>query len=301
MEIKIIKSLDQSCDTRVIGLYEDETYSFEDEEIQEMVHYLTKVEEFKWEFGKVESFILPREAKPNKFILIGLGKKEDFTLEKLRKVVAKVIKEGNRLKAKCILLEPMGISKVISVETSTRIIAEISILANYKFDRYQADKKENSIQEIHIWCREENYLEAMEISCQEGRILGETTVFARDLVNEPANVLLPIELANQAKATGEKYGFEVEVFDEDQIQELGMEAYLSVARASENPPRLIVMRYFGDPANQEERIGLIGKGLTYDSGGLCIKPPKGMIDMKSDMGGAAAVIGAMAAIAQMKL
>ena len=301
MEIKIIKSLDQSCDTRVIGLYEDETYSFEDEEIQEMVHYLTKVEEFKWEFGKVESFILPREAKPNKFILIGLGKKEDFTLEKLRKVVAKVIKEGNRLKAKCILLEPMGISKVISVETSTRIIAEIPILANYKFDRYQADKKENSIQEIHIWCREENYLEAMEISCQEGRILGEATVFARDLVNEPANVLLPIELANQAKATGEKYGFEVEVFDEDQIQELGMEAYLSVARASENPPRLIVMRYFGDPANQEERIGLIGKGLTYDSGGLCIKPPKGMIDMKSDMGGAAAVIGAMAAIAQMKL
>ncbi|MGF7060897.1 leucyl aminopeptidase [Brassicibacter mesophilus] len=301
MDIKLVKSLDCSYDTRVLGFYENEFRRIEDNAIQDMISHLAKTGEFKGEFGKIESFKLAREEKPNKIILAGLGKKDELNAEKLRKTVAKSIKEGNRMKSNSILLEPMGVSKDINLETSTRILAEIPLLADYKFDNYQKEKKTSTVKEVNILCNIQENLAIMEAACHEGRVLAKETVFARELVNEPANVLLPIELANRAKDAGDKYGFEVEVFDEDKIKELGMEAYISVAKASDNPPRFIVMRYFGDDENKDDILGIAGKGLTYDSGGLCIKSPKGMLNMRADMGGAAAVIGTMASIAQLKI
>lgn len=301
MDIKLVKSLDCSYDTRVLGFYENEFRRIEDNAIQDMISHLAKTEEFKGEFGKIESFKLAREEKPNKIILAGLGKKDELNAEKLRKIVAKSIKEGNRMKSNSILLEPMGVSKDINLEASTRILAEIPLLADYKFDNYQKEKKTSTVKEVNILCNIQENLAIMEAACHEGRVLAKETVFARELVNEPANVLLPIELANRAKDAGDKYGFEVEVFDEDKIKELGMEAYISVAKASDNPPRFIVMRYFGDDENKDDILGIAGKGLTYDSGGLCIKSPKGMLNMRADMGGAAAVIGTMASIAQLKI
>jgi len=121
------------------------------------------------------------------------------------------------------------------------------------------------------------------------------------LVNEPANVLNPIELAQRAKIAGDTSGFEVEILEEDRIKELNMEAFIKVASASDNPPRLIVMRYRGDKDNEKNILGLVGKGVTYDSGGLSIKSSEEMLTMKCDMGGAASVIGAMSAISQLKL
>lgn len=134
-----------------------------------------------------------------------------------------------------------------------------------------------------------------------GQILGQATNLARNLVNEPANVLTPEQLAQEAKDAGEKYGFEVEVFEPEAISALNMQAFLAVGQASANTPRLIVMRHFGQPDQSEEILGLVGKGLTYDSGGLSIKPGDSMVTMKYDMAGAATVIGAMVAIAQANL
>src|SRR5690606_11442141 len=116
----------------------------------------------------------------------------------------------------------------------------------------------------------------------------------------PANVLTPAKLAFEAEKAGAKYGFAVNVRDEAGIRALGMEAFLMVAKASYNPPRLIVMEHKGNPESSEV-LALVGKGLTYDSGGLCIKNPQGMAGMKGDMAGAAAVIGAMAAISKLKI
>jgi leucyl aminopeptidase len=111
----------------------------------------------------------------------------------------------------------------------------------------------------------------------------------------------PTVLANRVEALGKEKGFEVEVFDQKKIEAMGMEAYMSVAKASAEPPKFIVMRYRGDKTEGAKTLGLVGKGLTYDSGGLSIKPTSSMLTMKSDMGGAAAVIGAMGAIAENKL
>lgn len=122
---------------------------------------------------------------------------------------------------------------------------------------------------------------------------------ARRLVNEPANVLTPQRLAEEATALADKHGFDIEVYDEKQIQDMGMQAFWSVAKGSDAPPRFLVMRYMNNPETQE-LLALVGKGLTYDSGGYALKPAAGMETMFCDMGGSAAVIGAISVLASMK-
>lgn len=301
MNISVVKSLDNTYDTMVLGVFENELLSTTEKILQDSINYLVNEEEFKGKFNQIKSIILPTKEKPNKFIFIGLGHKDKFNDEKLRKSVAKVVNEGNKIKSKFMVLEPMGINKGISIGNATRIISEIPILVNYRFDKYQEEKKETTVSEIKILCKNEKDWDIMVSACREGSTLARNTVYARELVNEPANVLLPTELANRAKEAGEKYGFDVEIYDEEKIKELGMEAYMQVAKASENPPRLIVMKYFGDNENKEDILGIAGKGLTYDSGGLCIKSKNGMLNMRADMGGAAALIGAMSSISEFKI
>ena len=125
-------------------------------------------------------------------------------------------------------------------------------------------------------------------------------ILARDLVNEPANILYPETLAERAALVGKESGFEVEILDKNEIEKLGMKAFLEVAKGSIHEPKLIVMRYMGNPKNNE-KIGLVGKGLTFDTGGYSLKPSTSMDTMKSDMGGAAAVIGTMQALAKNKV
>jgi leucyl aminopeptidase len=114
-------------------------------------------------------------------------------------------------------------------------------------------------------------------------------------------VLTPEALAEAAKKAALQYGFSIEVISLDKLKRIKMDAFLAVARGSKHEPKLIIMRYLGAPENKHDITGLVGKGLTYDSGGYCIKTPQGMVNMKNDMGGSAAVIGTMAAIATLKL
>jgi leucyl aminopeptidase len=140
---------------------------------------------------------------------------------------------------------------------------------------------------------------ALRVAVERGCILAKAANFARNLGNEPPNVLTPRELAARARAMAEEYGLECEIFDERRMEQLNMGALLGVARGSAEPPRLIILRYRGAP-DDEPGLGLIGKGITFDSGGISIKPAEHMDLMKMDMCGGAAVIGAMCAIAQLK-
>ncbi len=135
---------------------------------------------------------------------------------------------------------------------------------------------------------------------KEGIVLGETVKMARRLVNEPSNVMTPAQLATEALLAGADSGFDVRVYDLPEIERLGMKAFLEVARGSDREPKVIAMSYCGDPSS-DKRLGLVGKGLCYDSGGYSLKPSAGMETMHTDMGGAGAVIGAISAIAKMKL
>ena len=135
---------------------------------------------------------------------------------------------------------------------------------------------------------------------RRGSALAEATNFARDLVNEPPNVLTPTELANRASTMAQQYGLECEILDRPQMQELGMGGLLGVAQGSAEPPKFIILRYRGATNSADKGMALVGKGITFDTGGISIKPASDMDEMKGDMAGAAAVIGAMQAIAALK-
>ncbi|SDZ14014.1 leucyl aminopeptidase [Proteiniborus ethanoligenes] len=274
--------------------------TFPVKEVEEMVKHLISEEEFTGKYNEVQSFKLPKKDYPNKVILLGLGKGEELDLEKIRKASAKAMKEAIGLKAKSVDFYPVEIKEGYSLSQASRAMTEGVLLGSYKFDKYIEDKKENPVKNIYFIGNDIDHIQDLSKGVEEGNILSKATLLARDMVNEPANVLTPAKLASIAEKSGKENGFEVEIFKEDKIQELDMEAFLAVGRASENRPRLIVMRYFGDKESNEI-IGLIGKGLTYDSGGLCIKPKDSMVNMKSDMGGAASVVGAMEAIAKRRL
>lgn len=267
---------------------------------EEHLKTLLENEIFTGELGDTYSVTFISEGKVQRAILTGLGRREVLDLEGIRKAVTAAVREAQHIKTKGLRFNLIGHSSGLAKTDIARIIPEISLLTLYQFDRYKTEKKSMPLEQIVLYCGK-NPSVAVQAAAHEGIVLGRSTVSARNLVNEPANILTPEELARRAESIGAQSGFQVEVIDEIGIEALGMQAYLEVARASENPPRLIVLRYSGDNSTGTETLGLVGKGLTYDSGGLSIKTNDGMVTMKRDMGGAAAVIGALSSIAQLKL
>ncbi len=248
---------------------------------------------FKGKSGEIEFISLLEDGNISNYIFSGLGKEEKLSQEIYKKALTKVIKEGKRKKLNYITIDLQNIGYFNDDYLKSRIFAETSLLAGYKFIKYQTEGKDKDDIEMKVLLKNGN-----EKAIQEGKLLAESTIIARDLINEPANVMTPKNLAEQAKLNGKEAGFSVEVFDEDEIEDLGMGAFLAVAGGSKRKPALIVMRYFNNPENPEEINGIVGKGLVYDSGGLSIKPTNSMIEMKSDMAGGSAVIGAFTAIAK---
>lgn len=231
-------------------------------------------------------------------IFVGLGKFDELERTDLINAVAKGIKQAEKLK-----IDNLGIHFIkangLCTGGVTKSIVEGVKLASYKFDKYKENKATYN-PDVTILDAPKEKIEKMKGKIAEASNVADGIILARDLVNEPANILYPETLAQHAVEAGKESGFEVEVFDEKQIEELGMKAFLEVGKGSVHKPRLIVMRYMGN-ANSDERVGLVGKGLTFDTGGYSLKPSTSMDTMKSDMGGAAAVIGTMTALAKNKV
>ena len=143
-------------------------------------------------------------------------------------------------------------------------------------------------------------IDALTAGVSVGTVLAESTMLARDLVNHPANVMTPTRMADTAREVAQSVGLELDVMDRDRMKEHGMGAFLGVAQGSEEPPQLIVLTYRGDPEHPENNLGLVGKGITFDTGGISLKPAANMEAMKGDMAGGASVIAAMRAIGSLK-
>jgi leucyl aminopeptidase len=265
-------------------------------DFQQLLKDLTAKDRFKGEHGELFSTM----STSQDIIFIGLGKEQELNGEKIRIALAKAVKKSRELKARNLYVQLIN-SEELCYGAIVKSMIEGLRFGDYKFDKYKTDKKEQSDLEVCISGVPDDRYQDTEAYIKEANNIAHATIIARNLVNEPANVIYPETLAEEVIDYGNQFGFEVEVFDELQIDELKMNAFLSVAEGSDKSPRLIVMRYFGDEANKSEILGLVGKGLTYDSGGYSLKPTDGMVTMKCDMGGAAAVIGAISAIANQKL
>ena len=195
----------------------------------------------------------------------------------------------------------LQLPKLDNIKTSSLVkaIVEGFLHSTYKFDKYKSDRKDYPEITINLITEEDSSL--LESCVKEAQDVINGIFFARDLVNERAEYLYPESLANIAKNELTQLGVEVEVYDEKQCEELGLKGLLAVGRASARKPRFIVMKYINDKTN-DEIIGLVGKGVTYDTGGYSIKQTANSMDiMHCDMGGAGTVLGTMKLIATRKL
>jgi leucyl aminopeptidase len=234
----------------------------------------------------------PAKLKCKRLLLIGGGKAKKFSTLELRRLAGTAVRamkpKGIRSFA---FLAPAGIPP----EDAVKAIAEGAFIGNFDPDTYKSDRKDQQVDEITVVAQGDHG--KLQKSLDEGRIIGESQNFTRDLVNEPSNRMTPTILAERARKMSEEVGLKCEVYGADKLKELKMGAFWSVAQGSDEPPALIIMRY--EPAGAPEKpfLGLVGKGVTFDTGGISIKPADGMEKMKYDMAGGAAMIGAMRAIA----
>jgi len=181
-----------------------------------------------------------------------------------------------------------------------RTLVEGALVADFDPDTYRSDRKDLSVKEITVVAPSGSDQGKLQNALTQGRVIGESQNFTRELVNEPSNRLTPTMLADRAKKMCDTVGLKCELMGPDKIKELKMGAFWSVAQGSDEEPRLIVMRYEPEGAPDKPVLGLVGKGITFDTGGISIKPADGMEKMKYDMAGGAAMIGAMRAIALLK-
>ena len=237
---------------------------------------------------------------PARVLVIGLGKSKDFDLRIIRKVAGAAAKflKGRGVSAATTIVHGAGIGG-IDTKYAARAVVEGTIIGLYSGDIYKKKEEEKStLTSLVIVERDSDKIPDIKAGADAGKILAEATNEARTLGNEPANIMTPSVMAEHAKAVAERYGLEYKELDEKQMSELGMEGILSVARGSVQPPKMMIIKY--NAGKKRRTVAFVGKAITFDSGGISIKPSNGMETMKFDMSGGGAVINTMSAIAQLK-
>jgi leucyl aminopeptidase len=252
--------------------------------------------------GKMLEFTLvhaPAGLKAARLLLVGAGKREQFSGAALRKMAGAALRY---LKARGVKNFSLLVRESEAKEDTSQTIAEGVLAADFESDKYKTDKKnDKNIASIQIAGYSDAERAAGEKGLSKGRIIADAQNFARDLINEPSNKLTPRILAQKAEAMAKEAGLAVEILDEKKIADLKMGALLSVAQGGPEPPRVMVVTY--TPANPKPGapvIGLVGKAVTFDTGGISIKPSEGMEKMKYDMAGGATMLGVMRALAALK-
>ena len=250
--------------------------------------------------GKKEqvcSFPVHLDGTTCRVILIGMGKKEEITDETLRQGAARMAKQMEAMKVTAADL-CLG-AGADAAEDPGRAIAEGAILATYRFESYKSepDQERKELREIVLRVPAD-HLDCAREGLALGALLARGVAFARDLGNSPGNTCTPTYLAEQAKAIAKTPGITAKILDAAQMEKLGMNALLGVARGSSQPPKLIVLEW--KPKDATETVAVVGKGLTFDSGGISLKPGKNMDEMKFDMCGGASVLGLFSIIAELK-
>ncbi|MBM3934893.1 MAG: leucyl aminopeptidase [SAR202 cluster bacterium] len=259
--------------------------------------------ETKGKLGEVTLLHTLGKMAPARVVVVGLGKQEKFGADAVRTAMAAACRHlrGISVERIATIVHGAGVGG-LDARQAAEAVTEGALLGLYRFDKYKtsdaATRKE--IKEIEIVEADAAKIGEIEAGVTHGRMLAEATVFARDMINEPGNVMTPTRMAERALEVSREASLGLDVIERPRMKELGMGAFLGVAQGSVEPPKLIVLKYTGDPENPTNNLGLLGKGITFDSGGISIKPSENMGDMKGDMAGGAAVISAMKVIGRLK-
>jgi leucyl aminopeptidase len=255
--------------------------------------------EFKAAANETVLLHAPAGLKAKRLLIVGLGRTGKVTVHEFRKAAGTAVRFAKpRSIRELAIAVPAGVG--LPAEAAVRAAVEGGFVGDFDPDVYRSDRKDQSIQTLTIVAPGGAARAAVESAFRQGVILGESQNFTRSLVNEPGNRLTPTMLGQRAAAMAKEVGLKCEVYGAEKLHELKMGAFWSVAQGSDEPPALIVTTYEPEGAPAEPVLGLVGKGVTFDTGGISIKPADGMEKMKYDMAGGAAMLGAMRAIALLK-
>jgi len=275
-----------------------------DENVRSAAAAVLSSGEFK--AGPNETVLLhaPAGLAAKRLLIVGLGKKAKATVHSVRNAAGTAVRytKPRAIRELTIAIPDMvGEAGVgLSIDAGARAVAEGAFVGNFDADTYRSERKDVSVQSLNVAGPAGTDQAAVKAAFNQGVVIGESQNFARTLVNEPGNKLTPTVLGQRAAEMAAEVGLKSEIYSTDKLHELKMGAFWSVSQGSEEPPALIVLKYEPDGVTDGPVLGLVGKGITFDTGGISIKPADNMEKMKYDMAGGAAMIGAMRAIALLK-
>ncbi len=303
IESQNIEKIDNDC--LVVGIYEKNELTPSAKKLDQISqHYLTKILKNSEMQGKVGQTMLlhhvPKLAAP-RVLLVGCGKHEPLTPRDYRRIINSSIKALNAAKVSQPLLCLLEVA-VAKYDMAWKVKQAIEVTGDalYQFTHYKSDKgSKPTLQVIKLFVTEKQ--KTLENAVKQALAITAGIDFTKDLANTPSNICNPSYLANQAKALAKKYkSIKVKVLEESDMEKLGMGAFLAVAKGSAEDAKLVCLEYKGTSKKQAP-IAFVGKGITFDTGGISLKPADGMVGMKYDMCGAATVLGLMKTIAELKL
>ena len=290
------------ADALVVGLYAEEPKLRDavarlDKALAGQLAEILGAERFQAKPAQVTHVHTAGKLPARRVVVVGLGKRSELTLETVRRAASAALRRARDLGARVVAIETLG--ERLPAAARAHAVTEGAILGSYTFDRYKREKPEKRVEELRVVEVDGRRRREASEGARTGEIFADATCLARDLVNSPANDVHPTYLAKTAGEIAKGARLGLKVLERAECEKLGMGAFLGVAAGSEQPPKFIHLTY--TPASKRRRrVAVIGKGITFDSGGLDLKTAEGMLRMKDDMSGAAAVLAIMRALPALK-
>ncbi|MCY8033796.1 leucyl aminopeptidase [Bacillus sonorensis] len=291
-------------ETLMIGLFKKSQLNGKVEEIDRQLNgqltQLLKDGDVSSTKAKVSKIFTPSLPGVKRLYVVGLGREAEFTFEDAKHCFAEAIQmiHKDRKQELTVCLDTF-VSDRVNANDAAHALAESAMLSSYEVQDYKHKSNEPERPLENVYVLTDHDLKEVQASLHVGQVYGHATNSARTLVNMPGNMLTATDLASYAAELAAKYEFECEILEKEEMEELGMGGLLAVNQGSSEPPKMIVLKYQGKET-WDDVIGLVGKGITFDTGGYSLKTKDGIVGMKSDMGGAASVLGAMEAIGELR-
>jgi len=294
------------CDVLIVPIFKDETENPILLEIDQALDgYISKIISQMptcTDFGQTVPVYTFGKIIPAVVLLAGIGQVNELSLDKIRSfsaITMRKIRQLNSSSATPLLLNEL-FDERFTLESVVQAVIEGAILGTYEFNYYKTNPQDKKLlKTIYFFARDTARHAALLERARKGEIIANSVNNARNLVNHPSCYTTPSQMAQYAEELAKQYNFDCQVLDRNQMHEEKMHALLAVAKGSIEPPKMVIITYKGDPSSSE-CVALIGKGITFDSGGISIKPAQGMGEMKDDMAGGASVLGTMEAIGQLR-
>ncbi len=259
--------------------------------------------EFEGKSGEALLYHTHGKLPAKRLLFVGLGKKKDLTLDGLRQAMGYAVKRVRQTKTGAYTVAfPAVIPKGQSPVEVAQAMTEGAILGSYQFNDYRSDNSSGrDVTGMTLLAPQQNQVRSLSEGVRRGKATAEATWLVRDLCNHPSNVVTPTRVANEAKIIAKQEGLSLKILEQKEMEQLGMGALLGVARGSQEPPKFIILEYNGSKKKDERPVVLVGKTITFDTGGISLKPAENMEHMKADMTGGAEVLASIRAAARLKL